>query len=374
MLRTALKPVWLLGLLLTLVLSGVFIALSWWQFSVSESAAPPPLTQTEMPVALTEHFQPGAAMLGTEADQVVVATGHFQPEDEVLVQDRLLGERTGYWVVTALTVDGAPDGEVIPVVRGWTAEPTQTTPAPEGQVEVTGRLLPAEGPEPGGTQVGEDVVVTSTLATSELVNLWDTTSYAGFLAAHSVVPAQEYSTLDALAAGTSAEQTAQERAPLDVDARSPDSTLEPVDVGPQPQETQIIWMNVFYGVEWVIFAGFAFYLWWRFVRDDHLRSRQEEELDRQWEQQWRTQELARRREEARLAKEQAERDLERYHQARERQAVATARRLHLQEAAAARDASRTSADGAPHATEAPDPRGPQPLPDPTTRPSDQEDQ
>jgi len=31
-------------------------------------------------------------------------------------------------------------------------------------------------------------------------------------------------------------------------------------------------MNVFYAVEWVVFAGFAFFLWWRLVADDHRRT------------------------------------------------------------------------------------------------------
>ncbi|WP_054821545.1 hypothetical protein [Arthrobacter sp. JCM 19049] len=31
------------------------------------------------------------------------------------------------------------------------------------------------------------------------------------------------------------------------------------------------WLNVFYGIEWVVFAGFAFFLWYRLVRDDYQR-------------------------------------------------------------------------------------------------------
>ena len=27
------------------------------------------------------------------------------------------------------------------------------------------------------------------------------------------------------------------------------------------------WLNIFYAVEWAIFAGFAFYLWYRLARD-----------------------------------------------------------------------------------------------------------
>ena len=37
------------------------------------------------------------------------------------------------------------------------------------------------------------------------------------------------------------------------------------------RKRQINWLNVFYGIEWVVFAGFAFFLWYRMVRDDYQR-------------------------------------------------------------------------------------------------------
>lgn len=331
MLRTALKPVWLLALLLALAVSAVFVGLSKWQFDAAESSAPPPLTQTETPVALTGHIEPERPMMGTEADQVVVHTGQFLPEHEVFVEGRLREGQEGYWVVTAATVDGAPDGEVIPVVRGWTTDLDRSDPAPEGTVEITGRLLPAEGPAARGTHTQDGRTVTRTVASSELINLWDRPSYAGYVAAFTVVPAEQFSTLDQVAQGVPAEQVAQERQAQDVGAHAEGAQLEPVWVGPQPQETEIVWMNVFYAVEWVIFAGFALYLWWRFVRDDHLRDQREEELDRQWAEQWRAEELARRREQARQDKERALAEFERFHRRREREAVAAARRAHLAE-------------------------------------------
>ena len=76
-------------------------------------------------------------------------------------------------------------------------------------------------------------------------------------------------------------------------------------MAPQPEETQIIWLNVFYAVEWMLFAGFALFLWWRFVRDDHVRDEHERRLDEEWAAQWRAEELERRRAAAREAKERA---------------------------------------------------------------------
>jgi flagellar biosynthesis/type III secretory pathway M-ring protein FliF/YscJ len=36
-------------------------------------------------------------------------------------------------------------------------------------------------------------------------------------------------------------------------------------------------MNIFYAVEWVVFAGFAIFLWWRLVADDYRRDLEDAE-------------------------------------------------------------------------------------------------
>lgn len=302
MLKTALRPVWIAGLILALAVSAVFVLLGKWQMD-NAASAPPPLTQTETPVPLTSHFRPGEAMLGTQADQVVTMTGRFVPGTDVFVYPRLQdgqdGQdgRDGYWAVTAFAVDGAPDGEVIPVVRGWTDDPAVSDPASQGRLHVTGRLLPTEGPQPEGAELTEHGPVLANLSSAELINLWDMPSYAGFVVAFEV-----------LAGAGDADGVGQQ-----VGARAAGGELEPVDVGPQPQQTTYNWMNIFYAIEWVVFAGFALYLWWRFLRDDVNREREEEELDRQWAETWRARELERRRAEAREAKLRATAEYERFH-------------------------------------------------------------
>ena len=37
---------------------------------------------------------------------------------------------------------------------------------------------------------------------------------------------------------------------------------------PPNREVSLNLLNVFYAAEWVIFAGFAVFLWWRLVRDE----------------------------------------------------------------------------------------------------------
>jgi surfeit locus 1 family protein len=40
---------------------------------------------------------------------------------------------------------------------------------------------------------------------------------------------------------------------------------------------QFNWLNVFYAIEWVVFAGFAVFLWFRLVRDAFEREHEEAE-------------------------------------------------------------------------------------------------
>ena len=45
---------------------------------------------------------------------------------------------------------------------------------------------------------------------------------------------------------------------------------------PAPSSSiEINWLNIFYAVEWIVFAGFAVFLWYRLVRDAHEREVEE---------------------------------------------------------------------------------------------------
>jgi hypothetical protein len=55
--------------------------------------------------------------------------------------------------------------------------------------------------------------------------------------------------------------------------------LETIDAPAPSEEVVLNWLNVFYAVEWVVFAGFAVFLWWRFVRDAWEREHEEADLN-----------------------------------------------------------------------------------------------
>lgn len=301
MLKTALKPRWIGFLLLTLAVASIFVLLTKWQFEQSTSDQPRSHTITETPVALTEHFQPGLPMMGDQADQMVTFTGQLDPQYSVQVESRLHSGVEGLWLVSSATVEGAPDDNRIPVVWGWIEEQIEASGAELTQlfeestglaasdpIEFTGRLIPGEGPTPNTNHFIEPKR-TQMLATAELVNLWDQPLFAGYVVAETfTVNGTEHVVTGA-------------------------TGVEAVETAPQPEESQVAWLNVFYAIEWFIFAVFSLYLWWRFVRDDYLKDQREAELDDLWEQHWKAQELDRLREQARQEKAAAERAYRAYH-------------------------------------------------------------
>ncbi len=263
MLKTALQPKWIAMLLLALLLATVFVVLSAWQFGESRTEGNPVEDITEDPVPLTEIYEPERQMTIYEADRIVDLSGEFLEDTQIIVEERLQDEEMGYWVVGAFRVDGAPDDEVIPVVRGWVADLDDVDALPAGEeLEIRGRLLPTEAPGEGER---ETPGIFPTLSVAELINIWDEPSYSGFVVA--------FETTDDAGEEVGAEAAA--------------SSLEPIWVDTQPETSDINWQSLFYAVEWAVFAGFAFYLWWRMVRDAYENQLEEERLDREWKDLWR---------------------------------------------------------------------------------------
>ena len=255
--KTALKPRWIAGFIFAIALSGVFVLLSQWQFGRSTQPEVPVNPATEQVQPLTGTLQPGEFFHGSVADQLVSAQGTYSPDKQVLVPGRLHDGKTGYWVVSAFAVNGAPaltgagasPQTWIPVARGWVAQPGDAAAPPSGVVELTGRLLPSEAPVAGkAPKPGE----ASAVSVAELINYWDVSSYPGFVSA-----------------------TAEVVGGQDVSAAAVPGNLLPLDIGPQPPAQHINWLNLFYSIEWVVFAGFALFIWWRLVKDDYHRDLEE---------------------------------------------------------------------------------------------------
>lgn len=253
MLKTALKPKWIAALAFALIVAAAFALLGQWQFSRSlqKDVAPPSVTEQVKPLGGV--MSPGETMLGTMEGQLVSVEGQFDAGRQVLVPARVQDGEEGYWVVTALAINGAQapagvaatDQVVIPVARGWVPAPENIPAAPAGVVSLEGRLLNSEGPELNRELPAGQV---QTLSSAELTNVWDVSTYAAFIVSFS-------ETIDGQAVGAGVQ----------------DGGLTPITVTATDQNNKINWLNIFYSIEWVLFAGFAVFLWWRLVTDDHRR-------------------------------------------------------------------------------------------------------
>jgi cytochrome oxidase assembly protein ShyY1 len=229
-LSVARRPRWIGALLLSLAIASAFAALGQWQLDRSVQNATVPEIATETPVPLESVAQPQAPMTDPAIGQRVTASGTVVPGDFSVIFPRENDGVEGAWLVAHVVTEG---GDSLAVGLGW-APDADAAHAAEARVpetlEVAGRYLPSESPELNDVEKGER----RGLSIAELLNLWADPGpvYAGY-----VVLAE------------------------------PTPGLEAIHQPPPFHDTSLNWLNLFYAVEWVIFAGFAVFLWYRLVRD-----------------------------------------------------------------------------------------------------------
>jgi hypothetical protein len=157
----------------------------------------------------------------------------------VVLVDRLIQSDRGSWVVAHAVTD---EGVSIAVALGWAEDEDaaaaalrefeSSIPDSTGPVPLAGRLLPSESPQQSDFEAGKRTA----LAVAELINLW------------ADAPEAVYSGY--------------------VISSDPPPGLEPIPAPAPDREVSLNLLNVFYAAEWVVFAGFAVFLWWRLVRDE----------------------------------------------------------------------------------------------------------
>ncbi|GHB50307.1 SURF1-like protein [Streptomyces viridiviolaceus] len=163
----------------------------------------------------------------------VTASGRYGKQ--LLVPDRELDGKRGYYVLTLLRTDS---GQALPVVRGWLpgdADPAKAPAPPAGEVTVTGALQATETPGDNGVSArgGLPAGQTAAISTASLVNL---------------VPDDVYDAWVTLNKG--------------------DSGMRAVPVS-APQNTGLdlkAFQNLGYTAEWFAFVGFVVFMWFRLLR------------------------------------------------------------------------------------------------------------
>ena len=240
-----LRPRWLAMLGLCLVVAGVFAWLGQWQLGRAIQTNPVAPGATEQVQPLDEVVQPGAYLPEPLVGQRVEVTGQWVPDDFLIVESRFNDGDEGYWVTGQLRIADAPGPRSIAVALGWAATLEEArnaidqlafdASAPDAEpVVVTGRLIADEGPLPPPR--GSDPQTMTRMSPAALLSQW-----------HDIEGLDVYR-----------QYIASETAPrLLLDIHSP-----------APEEgSGVNWLNIFYAIEWAVFAGFAFYLWYRLAKD-----------------------------------------------------------------------------------------------------------
>ena len=258
------RPLWILALLLALAVAAVFAWLGQWQMDIAVRTEAQEVVDTETVRPLAEVDEVGTGVTDAAAGMVVSLEGAFVPGDSRVVSPRENAGESGAWVVGHLVTEDGSEGEPssLAVAVGWApsvAEAERAITALESDpafVEprrLEGRYMPPEGPQvPGPT---EDPQVMHTMLPPFLANSWETAAgpvHSGYLVLHPGASAAE-----GLLAG---------------------AELDAVDsVAPLPPE-KVNWLNVFYAIEWVVFAGFAVFFWFRLTRDAWEKEHELKEL------------------------------------------------------------------------------------------------
>jgi cytochrome oxidase assembly protein ShyY1 len=151
--RFLLRPRWLAGLALVILVVVSFVRLGFWQLRrLDERHAYERLVASRLADVPTPVADVLSAGPDTAAFRRVTATGTFDPAHEVVLFGRSQDGQTGNHVLTPLRL---VDGTAIEVDRGWVpleeaSPPIAVAAPPPGEVRVTGVLFPSEvtGPPP----------------------------------------------------------------------------------------------------------------------------------------------------------------------------------------------------------------------------------
>lgn len=243
--EVARRPRWIGALVFALAVAALFAYLGHWQLDRSVQSLKPLSTGSETQKVLSDVTEPQTQFLDKLTGQKVSVTGSFVPKDFRVLSGRIQQGKTGYWLVGRF-VDSSNNASLA-VALGWgttAAEARQAIGAvpvaPETET-LTGRYLPSEAADDGKFTEGRETVI----SVPQLINQWPGFSgdvYNGYL----------------------------------VDHRGPGG-LDAIYSPPPIDKATLNWLNVFYAVEWVVFAGFAIFLWFRLVRDAFERETEEAE-------------------------------------------------------------------------------------------------
>lgn len=268
--REALTPRMIVLFILLLIAAAACIRLGYWQLERATSRGAERITE-EHEERLREPAKPLLDVLPLQTTMTsfvyaspVYVTGTYAP-DQLRVIDRSVNGEAADLILAQLVISDGPDaGGNVPVLRGWVPAGDELPPVPAGETTVFGYL---SGPEDSIGGLTEETALS--ISSGELVNAWGSPILSGYVVEFGVADVD----MTAVEAG----------APIDVAQRLSETNGVQHATPPKPiEEGGFNLQNAAYAAEWVIFAGFALFIWYRVLKGNVTR-RKEDELLEEWE-------------------------------------------------------------------------------------------
>jgi cytochrome oxidase assembly protein ShyY1 len=217
-------PRWIALGAVALIFALAALGLGRWQWERSADIIRAEQAALAQPVAIETLTEVGEAFDNPLIGRPVLASGRYLAESQTPVLSRTVDGRPGVWIVTPLQLT---DGSAIAVVRGWAPDDVA---APTGKVNIEGiwhpneRFYPDEHANPDGIFA---------ISSERLRERWNLPLRPGFIM---------------------------------LTAQQPPSDLLAVPQTVRTANVPFPIQNVFYAVQWFIFAGFAGWVYVRWLR------------------------------------------------------------------------------------------------------------
>ena len=251
--QLAFTPQWIAMLVLALIVAAVFAWLGKWQIERAIIQGAKDSYDTEVAVPLESITEPGKPMVLEAGGRRVTFDATLDRGSLIVVGNRSNEGVIGCWVTGRLVGNSG----ALAVALGWAPtldECESVRESMSGMITIqalqpwVGRYSPAEGPNPPpGNTSGVDPTALNYMSVAALYNLWPESSspvYAGYL----------------IAEGLQSD-----------DSPAPEGQLSEISSSPPITDASLNILNIFYALEWALFAAGAVFLWWRLLRDDFER-------------------------------------------------------------------------------------------------------
>ncbi len=250
------KPKWLAGLALAIVVAIVFSLFGNWQLSRSIRVIEGDLPG-KVATPLEEVAELGKPFLEVQADRLVSASVFISNSNCAVVEGRqqLLEDgstKPGYWVVFDSV--NADQVHILIAAAFYEAKDAALAACRKGPsldfdtaTALVGRYEPSEAPS---MRLSQAAPLFASLSIEQLINFWPLEKpkvYPGFVVSEQALHGAK------------------------------DTTAESIVIGVRQTQTELNWLSAFYAAEWIIFSGFALFLWGLLVQCERNRSEGEAE-------------------------------------------------------------------------------------------------